>query len=168
MAPLDLDTVDHALRQRVEAFMYHEADLLDGWLLDDWLTLLEPDVRYAVPAPDCPDGDPEKDMFLVHDDRFLLEQRVRQLLGGAAAAEMPQSKTQRMITNVSAMARDDGTVAARAKFVVYRSYRDRVDSFIGAYDHILVPHGTSYRFRYRKAVLALNSLLEQGKISIIV
>lgn len=168
MAQLDLNAVDYALRLRIETFLFHEADLLDEWLLDDWLALMAPDVRYAIPAPDCPDGDPERDMFLVHDDHFLLEQRVRQLMGHTAPAEVPKSKTKRLIANVAASARADGTVEARANFLVHRTQGDRVDTYLGTYRHLLVPDGASYKFRYRKAVLALNSLADQGKISIIV
>ena len=36
-------------RAEVEDFLYHEAALLDGWQLDEWLALLTEDARYEVP-----------------------------------------------------------------------------------------------------------------------
>jgi 3-phenylpropionate/cinnamic acid dioxygenase small subunit len=37
------------LKQQVEEFLYHEAELLDERRYEDWLALLADDVRYWVP-----------------------------------------------------------------------------------------------------------------------
>lgn len=58
------------LQHEVEQFLYKEAALLDEWRLDDWLTLFTDDARYVVPATDLPDGDPQKDLVFIDDDRL--------------------------------------------------------------------------------------------------
>jgi p-cumate 2,3-dioxygenase beta subunit len=41
------------LRLRVEELLYREADLLDRWLLDDWLALYTSMATPPIPTPRC-------------------------------------------------------------------------------------------------------------------
>jgi p-cumate 2,3-dioxygenase beta subunit len=128
------------------------------------------DAHYLVPATDKPDGDPKRDLFLIQDDRFLLEQRVNSLLTRAAHAEYPRSRTRRLITNVRVSTSTD-TEALRvdANFAIFRMRHGATDTYIGRYEHRIKPdteHG--FRFLERKAVLDLETLRPHGKVSIIV
>ena len=38
------------LRQEIEAFLYHEARLIDDGKLDDWLALFVEDLTYWIPC----------------------------------------------------------------------------------------------------------------------
>jgi 3-phenylpropionate/cinnamic acid dioxygenase small subunit/phenylpropionate dioxygenase-like ring-hydroxylating dioxygenase large terminal subunit len=157
-----------ALRAAVEDFLFFEADLLDRWELDAWLALWTDEVTYLIPATDRPDGDPFQDLFLVQDDRFLLEQRVRSLLTKTAWAESPHSTTRRIISNVRAHHIGDGAVDARANFVVYRSRRSIVDVYPGRYELLLERGGPAgFRLRTRKAILSLEELRPHGRVSFI-
>ena len=51
--PLGPARADHQTTHEVEAFLYHEAELLDGWRLRDWLTLLTEDCSYLIPRQCC-------------------------------------------------------------------------------------------------------------------
>lgn len=156
------------LRRAAERFLYVEADLLDRWQLHRWLQLVPADGQYLVPATDKPDGDPNRDLFLIQDDRFLLEQRVNSLLTRSAHAEYPHSRTRRMITNVGAHARVDGLVDVTANFAVFRMRNGITDTYVGHYEHLLEPDSvTGFRFVVRKAVLDLDALRPLGKVSII-
>lgn len=156
------------LRAAVEEFLYHEADLLDSWRLDEWLALFTDECSYLIPATDRPDGDPFRDLFLVQDDRFLLEQRVESLMTKTAWAESPHSTTRRLIGNVRATNVGDGAVAVQANFIVTRARQSTVDTYPGRYDMLLEAGGPAgFRIRMRKAVLALEELRPHGRISII-
>jgi hypothetical protein len=48
-------------------FLYNEAALLDSWQLNEWVALFTDDGEYLVPSTDSPDGDPQKDLFLIFD-----------------------------------------------------------------------------------------------------
>jgi p-cumate 2,3-dioxygenase beta subunit len=163
--------VPDSLVRSVERFLYEEAELLDQWRLHEWLELFTPEGHYLVPSTDLPEGDPAKDLFLVQDDRFLLEQRVNSLLTRAAHAEYPHSRTRRLVGNVRVLAREDGLLDLRANFAVYRVRNGTLDTYIGQYRHILEPqHGAGqggFRFVERKAVLDLDALRPHGKVSII-
>lgn len=159
---------DEQLTRRAERFLYAEADLLDRWQLHEWLELFTPEGRYLVPATDKPDGVPNRDLFLIQDDRFLLEQRVNSLLTRSAHAEYPHSRTRRLVTNVGAQAGAGGLVAVTANFAVFRMRSGTTDTFVGQYRHVLEsgPDG-GLRFVERKAVLDHEALRPLGKISII-
>ena len=95
-----LDPAATVTRAEVEDFLYHEADLLDSWQLDDWLGLLTDDATYYVPPNDKPDGDHRFTLFTVADDIVRLRERIIRLKDPNCHAEYPPSRTRRMITNV--------------------------------------------------------------------
>jgi p-cumate 2,3-dioxygenase beta subunit len=152
----------------VEQFLFGEAELLDQWELHQWLDLFSAGGRYLIPATDKPDGDPSRDLFLVQDDRFLLEQRVNSLLTRAAHAEYPHSRTRRLITNIRVKSTVDGQVTVAANFAVYRIRNGTLDTYVGHYRHVLErDESGDFRFLVRKSILDLDALRPQGKISII-
>lgn len=168
VAPSPAVPVPDAQLRRVEQFLYAEAQLLDEWRLHEWLELFAGGGRYLVPSTDRPDGDPSRDLFLIQDDRFLLEQRVNSLLTRSAHAEYPHSRTTRQITNIVATDEGDGHIAVRANFTVYRVRNGVLDTYVGQYRHILeVDDEQSFRFVQRKSVLTLDALRPHGKVSII-
>ncbi|MEU0466084.1 MULTISPECIES: aromatic-ring-hydroxylating dioxygenase subunit beta [Amycolatopsis] len=157
-----------ALTHEVERFLYHEADLLDTWRLPEWLELFAPSGHYLIPATDKPDGDPSRDLFLVQDDRFLLEQRINSLMKRSAHAEYPHSRTRRMISNVRVTDRGDDLLGIAANFAVFRMRSGTVDTYVGHYEHV-VERGEdgALRFLVRRSVLDLDALRPHGKVSII-
>ncbi|MEU3269304.1 aromatic-ring-hydroxylating dioxygenase subunit beta [Saccharomonospora sp. NPDC006951] len=157
---------DPELVRSVEDFLCFEADLLDEWRLHEWLALFSESGRYLIPSTDKPDGDPAKDLFLVQDDRFLLEQRVNSLQTRAAHAEYPHSRTRRLVTNVRAGI-EDGRVGVRANFAVFRARNGVVDTYFGRYRHVLEHSEEGFRFLVRKSILDLDALRPHGKVSII-
>ncbi len=161
-------TADAALSREVELFLYHDALLLDEWRLREWFALFTPDCEYLVPATDRPDGDPEFDLFFVRDDWFLLSQRIDAMDGGTAWTESPHSITRRTISNVLASYNDDGSIAVRSNFVVYRSALAKLDIYPGSYQMQLVRGGAAgFEIQSRRSTLALAQLRPQGRVSVI-
>jgi p-cumate 2,3-dioxygenase subunit beta len=155
-------------RAQVEDFLFHEAELLDGWRLDEWLELFEEGGTYRLPATDAPDSDPTTSLFLISDDWMRLQARVKRLKSRNAHIENPHSRTRRIVGNVRVAPGDEpGTVRVRANFAIYRMRYELNDVYVGSYEHILVWDGERLRFRHRKAVLDLESLRPAGKVSII-
>jgi p-cumate 2,3-dioxygenase beta subunit len=155
------------LQLEIEQFLYAEADLLDDWRLHEWLELFPAGAYYLVPATGNREGDPNVDLFLVQDDRFLLEQRVNSLQTRAAHAEYPQSRTRRQISNVRVTPTEDG-VHVVATFAIHRFRNGSSDVYVGRYHHDLVRTETGeLRFQTRKAVLDMEALRPHGKVSFI-
>jgi p-cumate 2,3-dioxygenase beta subunit len=162
-----VSSADLHLRQEVEDFLYKEADLLDRWHLDEWLELLTDDATYQVPPTDVPGGDAKSTLFIIADDNSRIRARVKQLMGKSAWAENPPSRTRRLISNVRVLARDGDSIHIAANFAVYRFRHELVDTYVGQYQHELVRRDDGFRIRRRKAVLDIEALRPQGKISFI-
>ncbi|NOT57336.1 MAG: aromatic-ring-hydroxylating dioxygenase subunit beta [Deltaproteobacteria bacterium] len=154
-------------RQHVEDFFYEEAALLDEWRLEEWLALLTDDAAYYVPSTDMPDGDHRRHLFLVADDMPRIRSRVKQLLGRFAHAEQPRSRTRRMIANVRIRKIEGENIFVTANFIVNRMRMEQLDTYIGRYEHILVQRNGTLKLRERRAILDLDALRPQGKVSII-
>ena len=154
-------------RQEVEDLLYKEAALLDEWRLDEWLELLTEDAIYEIPPTDVPEGDSRNTLFIIADDALRIRSRVKQLLGKAAWAENPHSRTRRMISNVRVVAAEGENILVTANFAVFRMRYESVDTYIGHYDYKLVRAANDLRIRERRAVLDNEALRPHGKISFI-
>ncbi|MDH4074494.1 MAG: aromatic-ring-hydroxylating dioxygenase subunit beta [Acidimicrobiia bacterium] len=159
-------------RAEAEDFLYDEADLLDGWDLEAWLALCTDDVVYEVPATGMPDGSPGTSLFLIHDDRFMLESRIKRLLSRNAHAENPRSRTRRLITNVrvAPVGSNGGGPEAevRASFHVIRFRDDAMHHYVGRYTYRLRQVDGRLRIAHRRAALDADSLRHSGgKVSIL-
>jgi len=160
-------TVRAVTRTEVEDFLFHEADLLDDWKLDEWANLFTDDGEYLIPPTDLPDGDPAKHLFLVYDDRHRLGERAKRLGKKSAHAEFPHSRTRHLITNVR-VGQAGGGIDVTCNFVVYRSKQGVNDIYPGHSIYRLVAQADgSLRIRSKRAVLDVDTLRPQGKVSII-
>jgi 3-phenylpropionate/cinnamic acid dioxygenase small subunit len=111
----------------IEQFLYHEASLLDGGRLEEWLALFTDDATYWIPL-EAGQADPIATSSIVYDDRRLLEVRVRQARHPRAHARVPAARTVHQVGNVRVLA-DDGreaTVASSLVMVEYRAERQRL------------------------------------------
>jgi p-cumate 2,3-dioxygenase beta subunit len=160
---------DMALHYRVTHLLNAEADCLDQWRLDDWLTLFTDDAEYFVPPTDV-DGDsadPDKALFYVMDDRRRMEERVTRLKKRGAHSEWPRSRVRHLISNIIATHSEPSRVTARASFIVYRSKDATSDAFVGHYLYDLREREGELLIRKKTCVLDLEALRPHGRISII-
>lgn len=157
---------DRSLRETVEEFLYQEAALLDGWRLDEWLTLFTADGRYLVPTTDLPDGDPKKDLVFIDDDMVRLRARVARLKSRHGHREYPSSRTRRFISNLLMTVTEDGIVAT-SSFLIYRFRLGEASPYVGWYEHKLKRVDGQLKIQHRKAVLDMEALTEHGAVSII-
>lgn len=154
-------------RAAIEDFLFHEADLLDTWQLQEWAELFTEDGQYLVPSTSEPQGAPAASLYLIYDDRHRLGERGRRLLNKAAHAEYPHSRTRHMISNVRILQRDGAAVKVGCNFVVYRCKREVLDIYPGRSEYELIAARDGFRIRMKKSVLDLDVLRPHGKLSII-
>lgn len=156
------------LRLRVEDLLFQEADLLDRWLLDDWLALYTDDAAYFVPPSDV-DGDtanPDTSLFYVMDDRIRMRERVVRLGKVGAHSEWPRSKVRHLVSNTR-VERAGDMIRARSSFAVWRSKDVTTDVFVGHYLHEIVEHDGALRIAKKTCVLDMEALRPHARISII-
>jgi 3-phenylpropionate/cinnamic acid dioxygenase small subunit len=138
-------TVDKLLlRHEVEAFLTHEAEILDERRFEDWFALMAQDLRYWMPVTrNVPmgkyDGEhtrERQDLNWFDEGHFEMEQRIKQLRTGKHWVEDPVSRTCHMFSNLVVSEDNDGLdqdlIRARCRFIVYRNRTEiETDLFVG-------------------------------------
>ena len=156
-------------RGEIEDFLYLEANLLDDWLLDDWLDLFVEGATYEVPTASSPDdADSANTLFYIADDYDRLRHRVERLNKPGAHSEWPRSRTLRMISNVRVLDSQGDDISVRAAFVTYRSKSDTTDCFFGHHLYVLRKSEAGIRIVSKKSMLDMSSLRPHGRVSLIV
>ena len=98
-----------SLRQKIEDFLFLEAELLDDRRLREWLDLFTDDTRYWMPiryntlerpATVTEELSQPGEGYYFDDDKQSLRIRVERLYAKTAWAEMPPSRTRHLISNV--------------------------------------------------------------------
>jgi p-cumate 2,3-dioxygenase subunit beta len=162
-----LDPASTVTRAEVEDFLYHEADLLDCWRLDDWLGLLTEDASYYVPPNDKPDADHRFTLFTVADDVVRLRERVIRLQDPNCHAENPPSHTRRLITNVRITGSEGDLILVAANFAIFRYRRNQraPRQFVGRYRYKLKRTDDGLKIAERRAILDAEELGPMGAVS---
>ena len=153
-------------RAEVEDFLYHEADLLDQWKLDDWLGLLTDDASYYVPPNDKPDADHRFTLFTVADDIVRLRERIIRLKDPNCHAEYPPSHTRRLISNVRITGVEGDLILVSANFAIFRHRRHEPPrQFVGRYRYKLKRTDAGLKIAERRAILDAEELGPMGSVS---
>lgn len=133
-----------ALRLELEDFFHLEADLLDERRYEEWLELLDDDIRYRVPITrNVHSSDTQREVMLdklaiswMDEGKETLTHRVEQFRTGIHWAEEPVSRTSHLYTNIRVTEVDDDDdphqVETSMRFLVYRNrLRSDVDFLVG-------------------------------------
>jgi ethylbenzene dioxygenase beta subunit len=110
-------------------FLHHEAELLDGNRLDEWLDLLTDDVVYQMPIRMTrergAESDVSHDMYYFDETRSTLQTRIARLRTDFAWAEDPPSRTRHSVSNVRVQqASGPDELAVRSYLLLYRNRGD--------------------------------------------
>ena len=124
---------------RIQLFLFHEARLLDTQQLEAWLELFTEDATYWVPL-ERDQKDPLETSSIIHDDRTLLELRIKQARHPRAHARLPLARTVHQVGNVMVLSEtgSETTVASTLQVVEFRNEKQRL-------------HGALVEHRLRKA-----------------
>jgi p-cumate 2,3-dioxygenase beta subunit len=157
-------------RAAAEDFLYHEAELLDDWKLQEWADLFASNGQYEVTSPASTDpvgADARTSLFLISEGLDRIRGRATRLLKKTAHAEYPHSKTRHMVGNVRPSAGADGETQLRANLVVYRTKEDNTTVFMGETRYRVTQTAEGVRIVAKRVILDLNSLVAQGRLTII-
>jgi 3-phenylpropionate/cinnamic acid dioxygenase small subunit len=147
----------HVDRNTIEQFLYTEADLLDRRQFTDWLALFTQDALYWIPSG-FDELDPNRSVSIIYDTYPLLAERVQRLGGGLAYAQVPPSRTSRLIGNIQ-IANDDAdpsAISVKATFVVAEFRRQNRYLQAGRVSYTLVDTPDGLRIKFKKVELIDN------------
>jgi benzoate/toluate 1,2-dioxygenase beta subunit len=123
-----------------EAFLFHEARLLDDRRFREWMELFTEDGTYWVPAVPAQEN-PFDQASLFYDDRELMKTRIARLEHPRIHAQTPPSRTAHLIGNVvlesppPVEGRIEYLVSSTVIMVEYRNEKQRI--FAGRQQHRL-------------------------------
>ena len=110
----------------VEQFLYHEARLLDTQRYEEWLELFTDDATYWVPLEQN-QKDPFEMSSIIHDDRTLLDLRVKQARHPRAHARQPLARTVHQVGNIMVEeGADEVKVSSTLQLVEFRNQKQRL------------------------------------------
>jgi 3-phenylpropionate/cinnamic acid dioxygenase small subunit len=134
-----------------EQFLYHEARLLDAHRYEDWLALFTTDATYWLPL-EAGQQDPYETSSIVHDDRTLLELRVKQYRHARAHARLPLARTVHQVGNVTVL--ETGAelrVSSTLTVVEFRNEKQRV--YGALVEHRLRKNGDTFAIAHKRVDL---------------
>lgn len=169
-----------ALSREVERFLYREARLLDERRFREWLDLWTEDARYWMPVRTTRVPKDSKAMVIMnpaaYDDEELAKEgeiayfdetretialRIQRLETGMAWAEIPPSRTRRIISNIEVEDAPGGVVAF-SNFIVYRNRREHEqDFFVGRREDTLRKGNGEWKIARRAVILDQNVLMSK-------
>lgn len=149
----------------VEQFLYHEARLLDTQQLEAWLELFTEDATYWVPL-ERNQKDALETSSIIHDDRTLLELRVKQARHPRAHARQPLARTVHQVGNVMVSDERTGeiTVNSTLQLVEFRNEKQRL--YGALVEHRLRRAGDGFRIAHKRVDL-VNSEGELDGIAVL-
>ena len=107
-------------------FLYHEARLLDTQRYEEWLALFTDDATYWVPLEQN-QKDPHETSSIIHDDKTLLDLRVKQARHPRAHARLPLARTVHQVGNVVVEeSKDELRVRSTLTLVEFRNETQRL------------------------------------------
>ena len=148
-----------------EQFLYHEARLLDTQRYEDWLALFTDDATYWVPL-EKGQKDPHETSSIIHDDRTLLELRVKQLRHPRAHARQPLARTVHQVANVVELGRANGELRIGSTLTVVEFRHEKQRLYGALVEHRLRPSGDTFRIAHKRVDL-VNSEAELDGIAIL-
>jgi benzoate/toluate 1,2-dioxygenase beta subunit len=142
---------------RVTAFLYREARLLDDRDWDAWLACYAPAATYWMPAWDDDDqlvDDPQRHISLIYyPNREGLEDRIFRIKTERSGASMPEPRTCHCIANVEITQEREGAVDVRFNWHTL-SHRYKVtSSFFGTSFYTIDTRGEQLLITAKKVVL---------------
>jgi len=159
-------------RQEVEDFLFQEADCLDRWALDEWLSLWRDsgELSYQITPTgedDVASLDPGSTMFLIADDRFRLEQRIVRMKKNSFHAEYNRSLTRHMYGNIRIAAQESNALDAIFNAAVYRTKKGQTVVYPSRVRVKLAKTEAGLRLQCKRIELDLDYLAKMGALTII-
>ena len=164
------------LKQAIEEFLYREAELLDERRYEDWLALLDDDVRYWMPMRrNVRFGELEReftreglDINWFDEGKDTLTRRVQQILTGVHWAEEPLSRICHMISNIQLLhvrpsVLEPVEVVVKCRVLIYRNrVQTETDILVGKREDVLRRVNGQWKIAQRKVILDQNVLLAKN------
>lgn len=140
------------LQQRVEQFLFHQSELLDGKHWQAYIDLFAANGVYWMPVmPDQADWIDTPSIFA--EDVAMMQIRMGRVTHPNAWSQVPAWGTSHVIGNVVIETATDTEVHVRSRFHMMELRRDVTRHFAGTYRHTLRLEGEDFRITLQRVDL---------------
>jgi benzoate/toluate 1,2-dioxygenase beta subunit len=140
---------------QIQAFLTHEARLMDEGRYREWLDLWTEDAQYWVPCNDD-DIDPATQVSIIYDDRDRLTQRVERLLSGSVLSQQPRPRMRRVISNLEIGPEIGAEFTVESNFILGIARNSAKQLWIGRSIHALREDTGTFKIARKKVLLIDN------------
>ena len=146
-------------RERLEAFLLHEANLLDERRFAEWIDLFSEDGYYWAPSRVGQES-PLDEVSLFYDDRAAMLTRLRRFNHPSLHSQTPIPLSTRVVSNfvIEDVNEPSQVCTVRSKFMMFEYHPGIPDGeervFGGTYTHQVTWRDGRFRLLWKKAVLA--------------
>jgi benzoate/toluate 1,2-dioxygenase beta subunit len=146
-------------RDRLEAFILHEAHLLDERRFADWIDLFTEDGYYWAPSRAGQES-PLNEVSLFYDDRAAMLTRLRRFNHPSLHSQTPIPMSVRLVSNfvIEDVSEESHACMVRSKFMMFEYHpgipEGEERTFGGTYTHRIAWRDGCFRILWKKAVLA--------------
>ena len=137
---------------RIQQFLYHQADLLDGKHWQAYIDLFADDGVYWMPtSPEQTEWLDSPSIFA--EDKSIMEVRMRRVTHPNAWSQAPQWGTSHVVSNVTIESETDSELVVRSRFHMLELRRDAQRYFGGGYRHTLLKRGGDFEIKLQRVDL---------------
>lgn len=138
-----------SLQFRVEQFLFHQSELLDGKHWQAYIDLFADDGVYWAPiAAEQSEWLDSPSIFA--EDKAMMEIRMGRVTHPNAWSQAPMWATHHLVGNVVIEAATPSEIQVRSRFQMMELRRDHLRHFAGTYRHTLVPMGADFRIQLQR------------------
>jgi 3-phenylpropionate/cinnamic acid dioxygenase small subunit len=143
---------DPGLRFEAEAFLNHEARLLDNRDFGGWLELFTEELIYWLPQDET--SDPRHSVSLWLDDRRRLEDRLVRFNTGFVYNQIPHRRLRRSVSNIEAWQTEAGERRIASNQIVFEHRKGHpIQQHVALVDHVLHEQGGEWKIAIKRALL---------------
>lgn len=139
----------------ISQFLYKEARLQDEHRFTEWEALWTDDAIYWVPA-NGEDGDPEREMSIIYDNRSRISLRIRQFFTGKRFSQNPRSRLRRVVANIELLGEEPSGIRVAANMLLFESSRRGDVIWASRNEYVLRHQDGEWRMAFKKAALVNN------------
>jgi 3-phenylpropionate/cinnamic acid dioxygenase small subunit len=138
-----------SLQQRVEQFLFHQSELLDGKHWAAYIELFAAGGVYWMPVtPEQTEWLDSPSIFA--EDVSMMQIRMGRVTHPNAWSQAPNWGTSHLVGNVVIESATPTVLVVRSRFHMIEMRRDTLRHFAGTYRHTLEPHGDSFKIALQR------------------
>ena len=135
----------------IEAFLHHEARLLDCNDYEAWMALFTHDGDYFIPLDPAQD-DPARFDSIIYENRDLMMVRAENYAHPKSPSQEHKIRSARLITGITIAESQEDRLLVCSNFLCTIQYKSKIQ-YTGSYEHHLMISNGAFRIKRKRVNL---------------